>query len=203
MNSVRGRRPGGPDTRGQVLDTARAMFVERGYRATTVRAVAERAAVDPALVSYYFGSKRGLFGAAMTLPVNPADVLGAVIDAGDLADLPARLLTAVVSTWDDPETGPALRELVIMAMQDPTVLRALREFMEREVVGRLAERLGGADASARAAAGATQVAGIILARYVLRLDTVAAMPARELVARLTPALTTLLAPHPAARRPRR
>ncbi len=39
----RGRRPGGPDTRGEILDAARESFARRGYVGTTIRAVASAA----------------------------------------------------------------------------------------------------------------------------------------------------------------
>src|SRR3982750_663455 len=48
----RGRRPGGDSTRAQLLDAARAEFAERGYEGATVRAIADRAGVDPAMVNH-------------------------------------------------------------------------------------------------------------------------------------------------------
>ncbi|HET8768799.1 MAG TPA: helix-turn-helix domain-containing protein, partial [Pedococcus sp.] len=53
--SPRGRRPGGADTRAGIVAAARAEFAENGYDATSLRAVARRAEVDPALVHHYFG----------------------------------------------------------------------------------------------------------------------------------------------------
>src|SRR5581483_2365423 len=63
-----GRRPGIPDTRDAILDAARRGFASRGYDATTVRAIATEAEVDPALVIHYFGTKEALFVAAAGLP---------------------------------------------------------------------------------------------------------------------------------------
>src|ERR1700759_1320075 len=64
----RGRRPGGANTRAQLLDAARAEFAERGYEGATVRAIADRAGVDPAMVNHFFGGKDGLFPASLDLP---------------------------------------------------------------------------------------------------------------------------------------
>jgi AcrR family transcriptional regulator len=47
-----GRRPGSADTRGRILAAARASFGERGFEAATIRDVAARAGVDPALVHH-------------------------------------------------------------------------------------------------------------------------------------------------------
>ncbi len=55
-------RPEGPSTlRDDILDVAEAVFAEAGYAGTSLRAVAERAAITQALIGYYFGSKHGLF----------------------------------------------------------------------------------------------------------------------------------------------
>ena len=63
-----GRRPGTPDTRETILTVARRRFATRGYDATSVRAIATEAEVDPALVIHYFGTKEALFIAAAGLP---------------------------------------------------------------------------------------------------------------------------------------
>ena len=64
----RGRRPGGADTRAELLDAARAEFAERGYDGATVRVIADRAGVDPAMVNHWFGGKEALFTAALRHP---------------------------------------------------------------------------------------------------------------------------------------
>ena len=69
-----GRRPGGADTRAEIVEAARAEFGERGYTAATVRQVARRAHVDPALVYHYFADKAGLFVACLDLPADPRAV---------------------------------------------------------------------------------------------------------------------------------
>ncbi|MEQ4714939.1 helix-turn-helix domain-containing protein [Nonomuraea sp. B19D2] len=42
-------------------ESARALFAEVGFERATIRAIAKRAEVDPALVMQYFGSKQELF----------------------------------------------------------------------------------------------------------------------------------------------
>ena len=110
----RGRRPGQSDTRERILDAARSRFVADGYQAVTLRAIAADAGVDVALVSYYFDSKQGLFGAAMALPVNPLDAIGGVIQLPDRQLAPA-LLRTFLTVWDDPITGTPLRTIASAA----------------------------------------------------------------------------------------
>jgi len=75
VGSTRGRRPGRPETRAEILAVARRRFLAQGYQAVTMRAVAEDAGVDAALISYFFGSKKGLFGATLALSANPPEIL--------------------------------------------------------------------------------------------------------------------------------
>ena len=84
------RGPGRPadetDRRGAILAAARTEFAGKGYDGASIRAIAARADVDPALVHHYFGSKEQVFVAAMAVPFDPSDVLLDVL-AGDPAQL--------------------------------------------------------------------------------------------------------------------
>jgi AcrR family transcriptional regulator len=196
MNSLpprRGRRRGSPDTRAEILSVARRRFLREGYQAVTLRSVAADAGVDLALVSYYFGSKKGLFGAAVSLSANPAELLAEAV-AGDLQTLPVRALSALLAAWDDPVEGAPLRALVAGAAHDPAVTVLVKEVLEREVVAPLAARLGGRHAERRAAAFCAQVAGLLVLRYVLRVEPVASAPADEIVRQCAPALALALQP---------
>jgi AcrR family transcriptional regulator len=177
-----------------VLNVARRRFLADGYQAVTMRSIAAEAGVDVALVSYFFGSKRGLFGATMALEANPALVLADALP-GDLNALPERILRALIATWDDPRRSAPMRVMIGGALADPGIARLLREVVEAEMIARIAERLGGPDATARAAAAAVQAIGLIFARYLLRAEPLASMPADELVARMVPAMRAALHPH--------
>jgi AcrR family transcriptional regulator len=192
--SGRGRRPGRSEVREQIRDAARARFLAGGYQAVTMRAIAADAGVDVALVSYYFGSKQGVFGAAMALPVNPSDAIAAVVADGDLEGLAPRLLRMALSIWDDPATGGPLLAIAGAVTGDPDMRRLVREFVGREVVGRIAERIGGDDASARAATFSAQMSGIVFSRYLLGVEPLASMSVDEIVQRLGPALQLALFP---------
>ena len=76
----RGRRPAGENTRAALLDAARKEFTERGFDGATVRTIAQRAGMDPAMVNHWFGGKDALFVAALQLPVDPEDIIRRVLD---------------------------------------------------------------------------------------------------------------------------
>src|SRR5438552_3568890 len=116
----RGRPPGRTETRAEILAIARSRFLLDGYERVTLRSVAEEAGVDVALISYHFGSKKGLFGAAMALATNPAELLEREL-AGPLNSLPERLIRAVVAAWDDRAAGGSLRTLMEAALVEPDV----------------------------------------------------------------------------------
>ena len=81
----RPRRPGPSGTaniRKSILDTAEFLFATRGFAATSVREIAEQVGVTPAMVHYYFGSKKRLLQAVMEQVLEP------LTDA--LADLQGR-----------------------------------------------------------------------------------------------------------------
>lgn len=192
-----------------MLEVARRRFLAEGYQAVTMRSIAAEAGVDAALISYFFGSKQGLFAATLALAANPAKVLGAALP-GPPETLPERLVRALVTTWDGEETGAPLRAFVRAAAAEPEVGRLLREFVQREMVDRITEQLGGRDARQRAGVLTIQLSGVIFSRYVIEVEPAASMPVDELVRLLAPGLRATLRPagphlHPAdysaARRP--
>lgn len=70
----------------------------------------------------------------------------------------------------------------------------IREYLERELLTRLVEFLGGRDATARATAVVTILGGLIYTRYLNPLPTPAALAPPEMRRVLTPALRAALAP---------
>ena len=190
MTVSRGRRPGAPDTRAEVLAAARTSFAEKGFRGTTIRAVAAAAGVDPALVHHYFGTKDDLFVAALQIPVDPREVLAPVVAAGpDGAG--ERLLRTFLSVWDDPELQPGLVALARSMMADDTA-GLVRDGFLPVVVGPVLAGLVADRPEVRVPLVASQVIGLIVARYVLALPPLAQMPAEDVVARMGPTLQRYL-----------
>jgi AcrR family transcriptional regulator len=181
----RGRRPGGPDTRGEILAAARESFAHKGFAGTTIRAVAASAGVDAALVHHYFGSKDDLFIAALEIKVDPRAVVPAVFERG-LDGSAERLLRLFLSVWDDPEARLPLVAVVRSSLGQEGPVNLLREAMFRIVFGPLREVLPAEEADRRAQLVATQVLGLIVGRYLLRLEPLASMSADELVGWMAP-----------------
>lgn len=177
--SGRGRRAGKPDTRAHILDIARRRFLQGGYQAVTLRSVAAEAGVDIALIIYYFGSKKGLFGAALALAATPAETLARTIE-GDPATFPQRALHDLLALWEDPESGAPLRALIAAATHDQAMASLVKEMMEREMIDKIAARLGGVDARKRAGAFCAQIAGLVVTRYILCLEPLASMAPDEI-----------------------
>ncbi|MEO3778977.1 TetR family transcriptional regulator [Micromonospora sp. B11E3] len=181
-----GRRPGNPDTREAILGAARTAFAERGFDAASIRSIAQAAEVDPALVHHYFGSKDQLFLAAMNSPVDPAELLPAVL-AGDPAGLGERLVTTFLRVWDSP-AGAAGVALLRSGVSNEWTARLLREFVVTQVLRRVLVHLAvdPAELPLRGSLVATQMIGLAMMRYVIRLEPVASAPPETLVAALAP-----------------
>src|SRR5689334_22627633 len=180
----RGRRPGAPDTRATILDAARSAFAEKGIAGTTIRAVASSAGVDAALVHHYFGTKDDLFLAAMELPMDPRQVLGPAI-AGGIDGAGERLLRAFLSMWDDPEISPALIGIVRSVLQ-PGGERLITQGFVPVVLQPVGEALALDRPEVRMPLVISQAAGIILTRYLVRLEPIASMPTEQVVATYAP-----------------
>ncbi len=195
---ARGRRSGESNAKDLIRDAARRRFLADGYHDATMRSIAADAGVDVALVAYYFGSKRGLFTAAMSLKINPAELVHAALQA-ELHTLPTRMLRDMLTAWDDPSNRAPLLETMTAATSDPQLRQLAAEAVEREIVIPIAERIGGNDANRRAAAFCAQMSGILFSRYLLRIEPIASMAVDDIINALTPSLTATLWPtaHPA------
>jgi AcrR family transcriptional regulator len=186
-----GRRPGKRSTRELILEVARRRFAAGGYAATSVRAIAAEAGVDPAAVLHFFGSKAGLFAAAVGWPFDPARAereLAAAASGG----LGAALARTFFSFWDDPEIGASLRAVMRSAMTHAESAVLLREFVLRQIFVRVAVRVAGPDRELRIELAAGQLVGVALLRYVLAVEPIASASPDQLVEWLSPALDRYL-----------
>jgi AcrR family transcriptional regulator len=187
----RGARSGRPDTKSEILKTARELFHRNGYNEVSLREIAAVAKVDVALVSYYFGSKQGVFFASMELPKNPVSTLTAALD-GDRSELARRLLTDLVETWDDPQMGPSFKAMLLAANSDSAIRRAFSEAIGHELIEMLGKSLKGPKAKERAAGFSAAFVGVIFSRYLLEVEPMASLPAKAVIDTLSPALQLLI-----------
>jgi AcrR family transcriptional regulator len=180
---------GGPrseGTRRTILDAARRAFASRGYEQTTIRAVAADAGIDASMVMRYFGSKAGLFAAAATLDLDPPD----------LASAPARrrgevLVGHFVSRWERNPSEDMLVFLLRTAVTNEAVAEQLQATFNRMIVGPLTT-LGYDDPERRAALIGSQLMGLGLCRYILRMEPLASLSSDEVVAGVAPTIQRYL-----------
>jgi AcrR family transcriptional regulator len=187
----RGRRPGDSGTREAILAAARARFAAHGYDRTRIRDVAADARVDAALVHYFFKTKDRLFAAAMELPFRPAEVIGPVLAEG-VPGMGERIVRRLLGVWDEPANREALLTIVQSASTHPGAAVALREYIRGEIVGRIAAAVEADRPQLRANLVASQVVGLIVARYVVGVEPLAGMEADEIVPLVAPTLQRYL-----------
>lgn len=155
--------PSPPATRELIARHARDMFDRQGYAATSVRAIAAAAAIDPALVIRYFGSKEELFLHVTGLADYPGPEL-----QGPRATLGTRLVASVLA----PERAAMRRTFITMLQASgyERVRASLQENTGRLFIGRLAGILEGPDAMLRANLVGAQILGIIQAWALVSPD---------------------------------
>ena len=187
----RGRRSGGTDTRAGLLDAARAEFAERGFDGATVRRIADRAGVDPAMVNHWFGGKEKLFTATLDLPLDPtalrAEVLGGPPDA-----VGERVVRGFLSVWDAAGGGGTMAALLRTVTTHEFAARLLREFVTRAILRPVVERVAPDRHAERGALVASQLIGIGMMRYVVQLEPLASMPREEVVTAVAPTVQRYL-----------
>jgi AcrR family transcriptional regulator len=184
-----GRRPGSADTRGEILTAARRVFAEKGFDKATVRGIAREAQVDPALVHHYFDTKVGMFAAAMQLPISPEQVLPLVLD-GPREDVGERLVRMVLTVTAAKETREPMVALIRSAMTNDQAVTTFREFITNAMLFRVADGLG--VPQLRVEAAFAQMFGVVVGRYVLKLEPLASADIDDLVELLAPTIQRYL-----------
>jgi AcrR family transcriptional regulator len=183
----RPRRSAAGDARATILKAAADEFAERGYEASSLRAIARRAGVDPALVHHYFEDKRDLFAETIHAPFRPDRVVPGIL-AGPRGEVGEGVARYVLTELAAPAAQKRIALVLRTAIGHNPASRMLREFLVREVLHRVAEGVGGPDAELRATLAASQIVGLMMTRYVLKIEPIASAPVDELVARLGPVL---------------
>lgn len=168
-----------------ILAAARQTFAEDGYQRATIRAVAQRAGYDPALVMKHFGSKDALFRAAMAMDIDVSQAWGGRDDQRN-----ERLLRHILEGLDaHPEA--AASTLRSMLTHDDAADEALRLFRRPEPI--TGPDAPGETADLRQQLVMAVVLGTAITRYVLRSTPVEKATVDELLLILLPAVDALTA----------
>jgi AcrR family transcriptional regulator len=165
-----GRRPGPSRTREEIVQAARSAFAARGYDAVSLRAIARDAHVDPALVHRFFGSKERVFVAAMQLPVEPSRLVPAIL-AGGPDGLGERVVETLLTLYDKTDASAPFQGFLRAAVTHEQAATMLREFLTTEILGRVAAAAPD-QPELRAALAATQILGLVMARYIVRVPQI-------------------------------
>lgn len=186
MTAARGRRSGATASREHILDAARRLFAEHGFEGTSLRQVARAAGVDPAMVHHYFKGKDELFALSVELPADPEQVLSGVVDS-DPERRGELVVRAVLRLWESP-AQPGLVAFIRGTLGSRAKTILLREMVTRAVISRIMAGLPGSpeDLALRGDLVATQMVGLMMVRYVVRLEPLASVPAEDVVRLVAP-----------------
>jgi AcrR family transcriptional regulator len=179
-----GRRPGPTTTREAIADAARRQFAELGYDRATLRGIAGEAGVDAALVVRFYGSKDALFREVMALPPAVAEAMAGLAD-GPAATVGRRLAEVIVGMLENPRSRPIVLGRIRSASSHPDAAALVRETVTRDI-GRLVAAVTDDEPETRAVLIGSQIVGLALARYVVRVEPLASLPAADVIDYIAP-----------------
>jgi len=170
-------------TRAAILAAARELFAELGYERTTVRGIAARASIDPAMVMRYFGSKDGLFAEATVFDLKLPD-----LTAIDPLQLGRTLIAHFLAVWEGSLNQGTLTILLRAAASNDEAAAKMRSIFAGQVMPMLARVTDRSELGPRAGLISSQLLGIALCRYVLKVPPIVAMKPDLIVISVGPTL---------------
>lgn len=199
----RGPRGARGKMREQIKRVAESQFIARGYDGTTMRSIAKGAGCDPAMVSYYFGSKQRLFRNCFDLPLDPLQQILQLWEPG-LEGIADRLLDFAFTLYEERLTKDRMKALMRALITDSETTQRFRAYMSENLLKGGAEVLN----TLQIASGQevneeletnfqalieilmSMIYGVATMRYIVQLEPVASMERSELQNRLAPILQT-------------
>jgi len=170
-------------TRTHILEAARLLFAEHGYEGASIRDVAAQAAIDPAMVIRYFRSKDELFARAAVVDLQLPELQ--VIDRSAVGEA---LIRRFLEIWEGPTSGPGMAILLRSATSNEFAAEKLREVFANQVWPVVGSAGAAADAGRRAGLVSSQLLGLAMCRYLLRLPPVVALSHDEIILNVGPTL---------------
>ena len=168
-------------TRAQILAAAQALFAEHGYQNTTIRDVAARASIDPAMVIRYFQNKDELFARAAAIDLSLPALKAS--DAGTVGDT---LIRHFLDVWEGSGKGMAI--MLRSATSNEFAAEKMREVFAKQVGPVIASVGSKSSAARRAGLVSSQLLGLALCRYVLKFPPVVALSREDIIAHVGPVL---------------
>ncbi len=174
-------------TRAAILAAARDHFGRLGYDRANIRAIAAQASIDPSMVIRYFTSKQALF----------AETVDVDLMLPDLTAVPAArcghaLVEHFLNRWEGELSDDVLVILLRTAVTDEHVAERLRAVFTGQVAQALRPVVEDAELERRAALVASQMMGIAMTRYLLRLPGMTDRTMAGLVADVAPTIQRYL-----------
>jgi AcrR family transcriptional regulator len=189
------KRPGRPrgtsENRDRILSSARELFARNGIHNTSIRAVATAAEVDAALVHHYYGTKEQLFAAAVRLPIDPMDVIGPLREV-PVEELGYRLPSVLLPLYDS-ELGAGIIATLRSILAGSEV-NLFRSFLQDVIAVEVGSRVDNPPGSGiiRIQFVASQLVGVMMARYILELEPFTSLPAEQIAQTIAPNLQRYL-----------
>lgn len=172
-------------TRAAILAAARERFASDGYERATIRAIARDADIDPSMVMRYYGNKAGLFAAASAYKVQLPDLTGLPPE-----EMGRAVVRRFLDMWETDETLTALLRVGATNEAGAERMRGIWGEQVKPLVAAVCP--APEEAAERAALLSSQILGLALTRYVLRLPPAAAMAPERLEAWYGPIITRIL-----------
>lgn len=191
MSTSNRKRPGRPsgtsDTRERILTNARELFARNGIGKTSIRSIAAAAGVDSALVHHYFGTKEQLFAAAVHIPIDPMLVIGPMREV-PIDELGLTLPSLLLPLWDSEMGAAFLATLRSLLAGDGVGL--IRSFLQDVIAVEIGSRVDEPPGSGRTRVQfvASQLVGVVMARYILELEPFASLPVEQIAQTIAPNL---------------
>src|SRR5262245_27936943 len=178
---IESKTPKSERTRAAILKAAQELFAELGYDRTTVRDVAARASIDPAMVMRYFGSKDELFARATAFDLRLPD-----LTRTKPGQLGKTLVAHFLDLWEGPLSTGSLTILLRASASNEDAAAKMRAIFGGQVMPMLAKVMSPAGVPVRAGLVSSQLLGFALCRYVLKVPPVVAMERDQIIRRLGP-----------------